>query len=401
MFKSIVKLAVIFLALNSYAQPTVWKDGEFLLWNYGKQYVSPADFCFALRYENEKTGNPNCYTAGDWERDTTVTLYAKWLNTNLSSALKAEDLKPRHLHVIERLQSLKDRNLLFSTTKDNQVWFLLFDETSTEPKEIAVFPLDMDSAKVARKIASDWFGGKPQIRLSDAERAAKQKEPDAYYAEQPMHDVWFGVITGWNKAYIPFITPKSWYKRKLNSKIINYKYPTGDSTSVWSYLEDSSPFFGAYIGGSVYDFIGLEFEFHRSSHRAKTDGSDTYHELDEWTFNRYELLLSLIFMQVFTPHPKIEIEPYASASFMFSFFTENISLNEGEAGSPEYKDRFEFEPYYRNVGFNLGLRTAFFKNYAINLRTGVTRTATIQKGIGSSTTDVYVAAGVEYHIRWR
>jgi len=401
MFKNAVKLAVIFLALNSYAQPTVWKDGEFLIWNYGKPHVAPVDLCFALRYENEKIGNPNCYVAGDWERDTTVTLYAKWLHANLPSGLNAEDLRPRHPHVIERLQSLKDKNLLFSTTIGNQVWFLLFDETSTEPKKITVFPLSMDSAQTARKIASDWFSGKPQIRLTDAERTAKQKEPDAYFAEQPMHDVWFGVLTGWNKAYIPFITPKSWYKRKLNSKIINYKYPTGDSTSAWSYLDDSSPFFGAYIGGSVYDFIGMELGFQRSSHRAKTDGSDTYYELDDWVFNRYEFLLSLIFMQVFTPHPKIEIEPYASASVIFSIFTEDISLNEGEAGSQEYRNRFDFEPYYRNIALNLGLRTAFFKNYALNLRTGIASTATVQKGVGSSTTDVYVAAGLEYHIRWR
>ncbi|MCL2282188.1 MAG: hypothetical protein FWC26_02610, partial [Fibromonadales bacterium] len=263
MLKGIIKLSVVFLALNSYAAaPNVWKDGEFLLWNYGKQHFSPADFCFALRYQNEKIGNPNCYAAGDWERDTTASLYAKWLNANLSSGLNAEELRPRNPHVIERLQSLRDRNLLFCTVIDNQVWVLLFDETSSEPKEIAVLPLSMDSAKVAGKIASDWFGGTPRVRLSDSERAAKQKEPDEYFAEQPMHDVWLGILAGAGRAKVP-LTPSSWYKNTLNSRIKNYR-DVRDSTSAWSFVDDSSPFYGAYIGGSVYDFIGLEFEFHHS-----------------------------------------------------------------------------------------------------------------------------------------
>ncbi|MCL2207084.1 MAG: hypothetical protein FWC15_08435 [Fibromonadales bacterium] len=389
--------------LNSYAEPTVWKDGEFYIWSYGKRHISPGDFCFALRFENDKIGNPNCYEAGDWERDTTASLYAKWLNTNLSSRLQAEDLQPRHTHVKERLQSLRDRNLLFSTIKNDQVWYLLFDETSSEPKEIAVFPLSMDSAKIARKIASDWFSGTPRVRLSDSDRAAKQKEPDEYYGEQPMHDVWLGIGTGWSRAKVP-LTPNSWYKNTLNSRIKNYR-DVRDSVSAWSFVDDSSPFLVAYIGGSVYDFIGLELEIHRSSHKAKIDESEeVYNELSSWSFNRYELLLSLIFMHVFNPHPKIEIEPYASASVIFSWFEEDIALKKGYSGSQPYKDRFEFESYYRGVAMNLGLRTAFFKNYAINLRTGIANRGTsmvAREIIASSTTDVYVAAGLEYHFRWR
>jgi len=390
MSKKIIKIIFLFI-LNSYAE--VWKDGEFLLWNYGKRPFSTADFCFALRYENEKIGSPNCYEAGDWERDTTVSLYAKWLNANLDTRLKAEDLRPRNSHVIEKIRALKDKNLLFSTVKDGKAWFLLFDETAA-PKEIAVFPSNMDSSKIARKIASNWFGSTPQARLSDSERAAKQKEPDKYYAEQPMHDFWIGIGTGWNRA-----------TKTFNSKIKNYR-DVEDSTSTWSFIEDSAPLYNMYIGGSMYDFIGFELELRKSSHKAKIDETDNiYNELSYWKFNRYEFLLSLIFMTTFTPHPQIEIKPHASASIIYSFFTESIVLKDWVSkGSESYEERFNFENSYRGVALTLGLRTAFFKNYAIDLRTGIANRGTSmidQEKIGSSTTDVYISAGLEYHFRWK
>jgi hypothetical protein len=400
MSKKTIILAIAFLILNSHAE--VWKDGEFLIWSYGKKYISPTDFCFALRYENEKIGNPNCYEAGEWERDTTISLYAKWLNANLDARLKTEDLRPRSPHVIEKLQTLKDKNLIFSTIKDDKAWFLLFYETSIEPKKIAVFPLNQDSASVAKKVAGDWFGNKPQTRLSDAQRAAKQSQPDEYYAEQPMYDAWLGINASLSRAKIP-LTPNSWYKNKLNSRIKNYR-EVDDSASVWRFIEDSAPVYGAYIGGSLYDFIGLEFEFRRSHHKAKIDVSDIYNELAHWNFNRYEFWLSLIFMTVFKPYTQIEIEPYSSISVVYSIFTEDIALKSGETGSDYYRDRFKFESYYRGVALNFGLRTAFFKNYALNLRTGIANrgTSTItQEVIGSSTTDAYIAAGLEYHFRWK
>jgi len=393
MFKKII-ISVVFLFLNSYAAaPNVWKDGEFLFWSYGRQFVSPADFCFALRYENERIGNPHCHEAGDWERDTTASLYAKWLNANLDSRLQSEDLRPRNPYVIERLRNLKDKNLLFSTVKNDKLWFLLFDESSSEPIRIAAFSMPQDSAKIARKIASDWFGGAPKARLSDDERTAKQMEPDEYFAEQPMHDFWLGIGTGWTRAL-----------NRPNSRIKNYN-DVKDSASAWNFIEDSSPFYSAYIGASLYDFIGLEFEFHRSEHKAKIDKSqDIYNELAHWNFNRYEFLFSLMFMTVFMPHPQIEIEPYASMSIIYSFFTEDIALKDGEEGSQKYDLRFKFEPSYRGAALNLGLRTAFFRNYAINLHTGIANRGTsmvTQKIIGSSTTDVYIAAGLEYHFRWK
>jgi len=400
MLKKTIILAVAFLIINSYAE--VWKDGEYLLWSYGKKHISPSDFCFALRFENEKIGNPICYEAGDWERDTTISLYAKWLNANLDTRLQAEDLRPRNQHVMEKLQTLRDKNLLFSTIKNDKLWFLLFDETSMEPKKIASFPLNQDSAKTAKKIANDWFGGTPQTRLSDEQRAAKQSEPDEYYAEEPPYDVWLGINIGWSRAKVP-LTPDSWYKNKLNSRIKNYR-DVDDSTSAWRFVEDSSPVYGAYIGGSLYDFIGLELEFRRSQHKAKIDNNpEVYDELDHWNFNRYEFWFALMFMKVFKPHPQIEIEPYTSASVIFSFFTEDIATKKGEP-SDKYKTRFEFENHYTGVALNIGLRTAFFKNYAINFRTGIANRGTAsvtQEIIGSSTTDVYVAAGLEYHFRWK
>jgi hypothetical protein len=403
MYKKFIKILLLIILNSHAAKPTVWKDGEFLLWSYGKRYISPTDFCFALRYENENIGTPNCYEAGDWERDTTLSLYAKWLNTNLDPRLDPEDLRPRNSHVIDRFGKLKDNNLIFSTTKNGMAWFLLFDETSSEPKQIAIFPLTQDSARIARKLASDWFGGKPERRLSDSEREAKEKEPDEYFAEQPMYDVWFGIGLGHSQAKVP-LTPSSWYNHKLNSKIKNYR-DVDDSASVWFFIKDSSPIYRAYIGGSLYDFIGLEFEFRKSSHRAKIDDADTiYNELEHWNFNRYELMLALEFMKVFKPISQIEIEPYASASVLFDIFTEDIALKDDYEGSKSYKNRFKFESYYRGVALTLGLRTAFFKNYGIDLRAGLANrgTALVTKEvIGSSTTDAFVAAGLEYHIRWK
>ncbi|MDR2593690.1 MAG: hypothetical protein LBC87_02845 [Fibromonadaceae bacterium] len=403
MYKKII-IVIFFITLYSHAaEPTVWKDGEFLLWSYGKRYITPMDFCFALRYENEKIGAPSCYEAGDWERDTTLSLYAKWLNTNLDPRLNPEDLRPRNAHAIERLSKLKDNSLIFSTIKNDKAWFLLFDETSSEPKQIATFPLTEDSAKIARKLASDWFSGKPQRRLSDSEREAKEKEPDEYFAEQPMYDVWFGIGLGHTQTKVP-LTPDSWYRHKLNSKIKNYR-DVDDSTSIWFFIKDTSPIYRAYIGGSLYDFIGLEFELRKSSHKAKIDESDTiYNELDHWSFNRYELMFALEFMKVFKPIPQIEIEPYAAASFLFDIFTEDIALKDGYKGSESYKHRFKFENYYSGPALTLGLRTAFFKNYAIDFRAGIANRGTAivtREIIGSSTYDAFVATGLEYHIRWK
>jgi len=384
------------------ADPVTWKDGEFLLWSYGKAYVAPGDFCFALRYENEKIGNPTCVSAGDWERDTTVMLYAKWLNINLNTRLDPGDLRPRNHHVTERLRTLKDKSLLYSTIRGDSVWFLLFDETSLDPVKISVFSVKEDSVKITRKIASSWFGKTPERRLSDAERLAKEKEPDAYFAPQPKHDFWFGLGTGWSRAKIP-LTPDSWYRSKLNSKVKGYR-DVRDSSSVWNFLKDSSPIYSAYIGGSLYDFIGLEFEFRHSTHNVKIDETDEiYNELSSWDFNRYEFLLSLIFMKAYMPNKHIEIKPYTSLGFFYSKYSENIELKEGEAGSYDFNNRFEFESYYRGVALTLGLRTAFFQNYAINLRTGIMNRVPVsatEKPIGRSTTDGFISAGLEYHIRW-
>lgn len=414
MFKRTINYTfALCLILLTGANAVVWKDGEFLLWSYGNKYISPEDFCFALRYENEKIGSPNCYEAGDYERDTTISLYAKWLNTNLNSSLETVDLRPRNQHVIDKLFSLKDRSLIFSTVKEGNVWFLLFDETSQEPQRIAKFSINEDSAAVAKKIASDWFGGTPQVRLSEAERIKKQKEPDSYYAEEPMYDVWLGIGMGYNRAKVP-LTPYSWYKNTLNSRIKNYRN-VRDSSSAWDFLDDSTPIYSAYIGGSLYDFIGLELGLRRSNHKAKIDntnineqGEKVYDELSHWSFNRYEFMLSLMFMKVFNVHRNIEIEPHVSAGVLYSFFTEDIALKKGDftsgAGSDDFKNRFKFESYYRGVILTFGLRAAFFKNYALDLQAGIANRGTsmvTQEIIGSSTTDVFIAAGLEYHFRWR
>jgi hypothetical protein len=410
MFKKIIIGIFAFLALNSHSANNVWKDGEFLLWSHGQHYISPADFCFALRYENENIGNPVCTYAGDWERDSTVALYAKWLNLNLDVRLKPEDLRPRNQHVVERMRSLKDKSLLYSTIRNDSVWFLLFEETSLDPSKISVFSAKGDSAINAKKIASSWFGATPQRRLSDEERAAKQSKPDDYYAEQPKHDFWFGLGIGQTRAKVP-LTPNSWYKRTLESRVKAYKYPRDshgnirDSSTVWNYLEDSSPIYSAYIGGSLFDFIGLEFELRRSSHKVKIDETDkeNYSELLRWNYNRYELMMALEFMMVFKPHKAIDIKPYTSASVIYSFYSEDIKFENGCNSDNDCGERFKLDNrYYRGAALTIGLRTAFFENYALNLRSGIANQgpATTKPIIGRSTTDAFVSAALEYHIRW-
>jgi len=404
MFKKVVILAV-FLVLNSYSAPSVWKDGEFLFFSYGKAYIAPADFCFALRYENEKIGNPVCTYAGDWERDTTVALYAKWLNTNLDTRLKPEDLRPRNQHIAEKIRDLKDKSLLFSTIRNDSVWFLLFEENSADPGKVAVFSLKEDSAGVAKKIASSWFGSSPQRRLSDEERAAKKMEPDAYYAEQPKNDFWLGIGTGWSRAKIP-LTPYSWYRNKFSTQVKNFRY-VPDSTSLWSFMKNSSPIYSAYAGGSLYDFIGLELELRKSSHDVKFEEAD-YEELSHWSFDRYEILLGLEFMVAFRPHKNIDIKPYAQASIFYSFYVEDIDAEKEKIALDaerlyNYNHRFKPESLYSGFCFSIGLRTAFFENYAINLRTGLAYQGVAAPGenqVGISTYDGYIGAALEYHIRW-
>jgi hypothetical protein len=158
------------------------------------------------------------------------------------------------------------------------------------------------------------------------------------------------------------------------------------------------------MGGSLYDFIGLEFEFRRSEHKVKIDKEkEIYDGLSLWNFNRYELMLALEFMAAFKPHKAIEIKPYASASVVYSFYSENIEFSEENAYKDERENRFKLESLYSGVALTLGLRTAFFTHYALNLRTGIINMGAATSNhdiIGRSTTDVFISAALEYHIRW-
>jgi hypothetical protein len=356
----ILKIIFILVILIQTTYAEVWKDGEFLIWNYGREYISASDFCFALKYENEKIGNPSCRQAGELERDSTVNLYAKWLNANLDSRLSTEDLRPRGQYMQEKLRTLKDQNLIYSTIKENQVWILLFDETSTEPKQIANFSLQEDSAKVARQLANDWFGTTPEIRLSDEDREKKRLEPDNYFDEQPLNDFWIGVGAGFS----------------------DYK-SNRDTSSAWRYLKPYSPIYSVYVGASLFDFVGAELEVKRSEYKEKiaTDNK----------FERWEVLLSLEFMTVFKPIQQIEFEPHASVGFIpISFFSENHGI--------------KFEDSYSGGTLAVGLRTAIFKNYALDVKGGLSYRGVLgaqDEVVAASTTDAFISAGLEYHIRWK
>ena len=388
---------------------TLWQDPEILIWTPDSAAaVDPKEFALSLKRNNSGIGSPSVRIAGEFERDSSAVLYAAWLKINLLPAMPPELLKARDAKMQSRLSTVEDKYVLFMAKSGNTLKLALFDETSYSPKVAGSLPLTNDKIALGDAIAEMLFSGSTNRRLTKEERKKKAVEPNEYYSKLPTFRGFFGVAGGYTQAQIP-LTPDSWYKRKLNSKIKNYRN-TQDSLSLWNFIEDSSPLLNVYAGGTWYDFIGTEIFFRFSEHDAKIDEKDTiYNELDYWKYYRFEIGLSLMLSYRFPVNKYVTLVPHGSLGFIYSFLSESIDTKDGYKASGAYKARIEFKDFYKGAILSLGMRTILLDHYGIDLRAGIAGRGRILDRepsvdavaeptvIGGSTIDCFIQLGLEYH----
>lgn len=411
-----IGILVLMFAANLFANEiffrqtfVLWQDADILIWTPDSAApVSPKEFALSLKRNNGGIGNPSVRLAGEFERDTSAALYANWLKKNLLPGISAELLKARDPKVQQKISSIEDKILLYMTRDGNSLKVAVFTEDAFTPKVAGTLPFKADKVQLGDDIAEMFFDGSTERRLTAAERKQKAVEPDEYYSKIPTFRWYVGVAGGYNQAQIPF-TPYSWYRSHLKSRIQNYRN-TKDSLSTWNFLDDKSPLLNVYVGGTWYDFIGAEIFFRFSKHDAKIDSRDTvYNELDEWTFYRYEIGISLDFSHRFHLHPQIDLVPHASLGFIYSFLSESIDTKSGYEPSNAYKARIEFSDFYKGAVLSAGVRGVFFKHYGLDLRGGIAGRGRLldrepsvdavaePTEIGGSTIDCFIQLGLEYH----
>jgi len=388
---------------------TIWKDADILIWTKDSNLVvSPKELCLSLKRINASIGEPKCRTFGEWERDSVTALYGEWLKNNLAPNLDADHLRARSPEMIKKINNLEDKTVIYLTQKDNQLYVALFEELSASPKTVQILPYSKNQIEQSEIIANALFKNKAERRLTKEERKKKAEEPDPYYKETAKHHSWVGVAYGKTQASLP-LTPKSWYKNKLNSRIKSYRN-TKDSLSLWNFIEDEAPLASFYFGRTWYGFIGAEFFYRYSSHKAKIDNTDPiYQELDYWKFNRHEIGISLVFSKNYHSFSFLETSPYAFIGFQYSFFNEEIGLKKGVEPSRFYETRIKFENVYKGALFGAGTHLIFFKHYGINLKAGIgsrgrmldsdpsSEAASEPTIIGGSTIDCFINLGIEYY----
>ena len=411
-------LFLLFFASESFGQkvffnehPTIWKNADILIWSVDKDpAIDPKEFCLSLKRNNSGIGEPKCRLQGEWERDTVAIRYANWLNANMDPALKPEYLRARHPAMQAKFQALEDKIVLFVATNGNMVNVAIFDETASEPKAAGNFLLSPDKISMGDAIANTFFDGTAKRRLSKEERKKMQTEPDEYFQETPIFKAWAGLGVGYSQAQVP-LTPDNWYSSHVNSQVRNYRI-TKDSVSLWNFLDDSDPYLTFYVGGTWYDFIGVELIYHYASHHMKTDPKDTvYQELDHWDFSQHEIGLNAIFSRNYKPASWVNITPFMFVGFQYSFFVEDIELKDGvKTPSKAYQARIKFEEAYKGALLGFGSHFIFLKHYGLGLRTGISSrgrnmyvdpspdAAAEASVIGGSTIDWFIGAGLEYHI---
>jgi hypothetical protein len=272
---------------------TLWKDADVLLWTPDSvSAVKPTEFVLSLKRNNTGIGNPTCRLAGDWQRDSIAFRYATWLRENVEPKVNATHLRARSPAMVKRLNESGDQIILFVTRKGETLYAVLFEGESAEPKAAGRLPYTEDTIAMGDALADMFFSGHTERRLTPEERKKAAMRPNAYYAEAAKFHGWVGIGAGHTQAKVPF-TPDSWYSQKLRSRIKSYRN-TKDSLSIWNFLEDESPLFSVYAGGTWYGFIGAELFLRYSQHDAKVDANDTvYNELDYWTYTRYEIGLNV------------------------------------------------------------------------------------------------------------
>jgi len=389
---------------------TIWKDADILIWTKDSNLViSAKELCFSLKRINPTIGEPKCRIFGEWERDSVTALYGDWLKNNLAPNLDADHLRARSPEMIKKINNLEDKTVIYLTQKENQLYVALFEELSASPKTVQILPYSNNQIEQGEIIANALFKKKADRRLTKDERKKKAEEPDSYYLETAKHHSWIGVAYGKTQAPLP-LTPKSWYKNKLNSRIKSYRN-TKDSLSLWNFIEDEAPLTSIYFGRTWYGFIGAEFFYRYSSHKAKIDNTDPiYQELDYWKFSRHEIGLSLVFSKNYQSFSFLQTVPYAFIGFQYSFFNEDISLKEGiETPSRQYETRIKFENAYKGALIGAGTHLIFFKHYGINLKAGIgsrgrmldsdpsSEAASEPTIIGGSTVDCFASIGIEYY----
>lgn len=394
----------------SNSHPTIWKDGEILIWTLDTYpVVDPKEFCLSLKRNNTGIGDPKCRLLGEWERDTIAVRYATWLKANMEPGLKAEYLRARHPAMVAKLQSVEDKTVLFMAKDGDNVLVAFFDETASEPKIAGKVRYQDDKIALGDEIASLFFSGPAKRRLSKEERQKLATEPDEYYQEVPNFKGWVGVGGGYAQAKIP-LTPDDWYDSHIKSTVRNYRI-TKDSASLWNFIDDSEPYLTLYAGGTWYGFIGIEIMYRYSKHSVKIDNKDTiYKELDYWDFSQHSIGLNVILSRSFDATKWMNITPFAFLGFQYCFFVEDIGLKSGvDEPSRYYKTRIEFEDAYKGAVVGIGSQFIFAKHYGISFRTGISSrgfnmysdpspdAAAEPTTIGASTIDWFIGGGLEYH----
>jgi len=389
---------------------TLWQNSDILIWNVDKELpIDPKEFCLSLRRNNMGIGEPKCRTIGEWERDSIAIRYGGWLKANMEPDLPANYLKARHPSMSAKIQSVEDKIVMFISDNGNELQIAIFDETSSEPKAGGSVPKKADKIALGDEIASTFFDRNTTRRLSKEERAKKQTEPDDYYKEVPDFRAWAGVSAGYAQAQIPF-TPDNWYSSHTRSRVRNYRI-TKDSVSLWNFIDDSTPLFTLYFGGTWYGFIGGEIFYRYSKHDVKTDDQDTvYKELDHWNFTQHEVGLNVMFSRSFEPFKWFDIHAFAFLGFQYSFYSEDIGVkSEVKKPSRAYESRIRFEDAYKGALFGLGSQFVVLDHYGFSVRSGISSrgrdiytepspdAAAEPTTIGASTIDWFISFGIEYH----
>lgn len=419
-FKSLLVFLLIFVAVAvSVASAesiyfnskwTLWKDADILIWTVDKELsIDPRQFCLSLKRINMAIGEPKCRTVGEWERDTIAVRYATWLSYNLEPGLSSGYLKARHPSMSAKIQSLEDRIVMYISQKDNILQIAIFDETSSEPKAAGNVFMKPDKIALGDDIARAFFDRNTSRRLSKEERQKKLTEPDDYYKEVPQVRAWGGLSAGYAQAHFP-LTPYSWVRRHVNSKVSNYR-ATRDSVSLWNFIDDSTPLFTLYGGAIWYGFIGGEIFYRYSNHATKIDNRDPiYNELDHWEFGQHEIGLNMMFSRTYNPLNWMDIHLFGFLGFQYSFYSEDIALKKGVSRpSSAYKTRIKFEDAYKGALLGGGGQFVFLQNYGVSIRTGIASrgknvyseptpdAAAEPTTIGAMTVDWFINIGLEYH----
>lgn len=389
---------------------TLWQDADILIWTTEKESpIDPKEFCLSLKRNNSGIGSPKCRLLGEWERDSVAMRYASWLKNNMDPSLDASYLKSRHPAMAAHFQELEDKIVLFIADQGDYLQIAIFDETAHEPKTAGSILKKPDKIALGDDIASAFFNRYTKRRLSKEERLKRDTEPDDLYKETPSFRTWIGISAGLAQAQIPF-TPDNWYKRKVNSRVRNYRI-TRDSVSLWNFIDDSTPLFTLYAGGIWFGFIGGEIFYRYSKHDVKTDDKDPiYKELDHWYFSQHEVGLNVLISHTYSPLKWMDLHLFTFLGFQYSFYSEDIELKSNiKKPSKEYETRVEFEDAYKGALLGIGTQCVFLQHYGISIRTGVSSrgrdvytepspdAAAEPTTIGASTIDWFISFGLEYH----